>query len=55
MKLALGRADAIPEARATVSGFKDEIDATKWLISEVTHQLDKSGGFTTEIRMETAP
>lgn len=55
MKLALGRADAIPEARVTVSGYKDEIDATTWLISEVTHGLDKAGGFATEIRMETAP
>lgn len=55
MKLALGRADAIPEARATVAGFKEEIDATKWLISEVTHQLDKAGGFTTDVKMETAP
>ncbi|MDG2515632.1 hypothetical protein P7B04_23465 [Sphingobium yanoikuyae] len=38
-----------------VSGYKDEIDATTWLISEVTHRLDKSGGFTTDIKMETAP
>ena len=55
MKLALGRADAIPEARVTVSGYKDEIDAATWLISEVTHRLDKAGGFTTDVRMETAP
>jgi phage protein D len=55
MKLALGRADAIPEARVTVSGYKDEIDATTWLISEVTHRLDKSGGFVTDLKMETAP
>lgn len=55
MKLALGRADAIPEARVTVSGYKDEIDATTWLIAEVTHRLDKSGGFVTDLKMETAP
>ena len=55
MKLALGRADAIPEARVKVSGYKDEIDAATWLISEVTHQLDKAGGFTTDVKMETAP
>lgn len=53
--LALGRADAYPEARATVAGFKPEIDATTWLISEVSHRLDKSGGFRTELKMETAP
>jgi phage protein D len=52
MKLALGRADLIPEARAKVIGFKDVIDATTWLVSEVTHRLDKAGGFSTEIKME---
>jgi phage protein D len=55
MKLGLGRADAIPEARVKVSGYKDEIDATTWLISEVAHRLDKSGGFTTDLKMEAAP
>jgi hypothetical protein len=55
MKLALGRADVIPEARASISGFKDAIDATTWLVSEVTHRLDKSGGFMTDLKMETAP
>ena len=55
VKLALGRAEAMPEARVKVSGYKDEIDATTWLISEVTHRLDKSGGFTTDLKMETAP
>jgi len=55
MKLALGRAELIPEARAKVVGFKDVIDGTTWLVSEVTHRLDKGGGFTTDIKMETAP
>ncbi|WP_121120071.1 contractile injection system protein, VgrG/Pvc8 family [Croceibacterium ferulae] len=54
MQLTLGRPDAFPEARVTASGFKPEIDATTWLISEVTHRLDKSGGFRTDLRMETA-
>lgn len=55
LKLALGRADAIPEARVKVSGYKDEIDAAAWLISEVSHRLEKAGGFTTDLKMETAP
>lgn len=54
MKLALGRADAIPEARVKVSGYKDQIDAATWLIAEVTHRLDKAGGFTTDLKMETS-
>lgn len=53
--LSLGRADAYPEQRVTVSGFKPEIDGTTWLVSEVTHRLDKNGGFTTALKMETAP
>jgi phage protein D/phage protein U len=54
MRLALGRPDAIPEARVTLTGFKPEIDATPWLITEVTHRLDNAGGFITELKMETA-
>lgn len=55
IKLALGRADLIPEIRAKVIGFKDVIDATTWLISEVTHRFDKGSGFVTDVKMETAP
>ncbi|BAV65747.1 contractile injection system protein, VgrG/Pvc8 family [Sphingobium cloacae] len=55
MKLALGRPDAYPEARVTVTGFKPEIDAATWLITEVTHRLDKGGGFGTDLKMEMAP
>ena len=53
IKLALGRADLIPEARATVRGFKGEIDGATWLVFEVTHRVDKAGGFVTDIKMET--
>lgn len=53
MRLALGRPDIYPDLRANVSGFKAGIDGT-WLISEVTHSLDKGGGFTTALKMETA-
>jgi phage protein D len=55
MTLALGRPDAYPEARAEVVGFKPAIDGTTWLVSEVTHRLDKSGGFISEVRMESVP
>lgn len=53
MRLALGRPDIYAELRANVSGFKAGIDGT-WLISEVTHSLDKGGGFATALKMETA-
>jgi phage protein D len=52
IRLALGRPDAIPETRVTVTGFKPEIDATPWLITETTHRLDNAGGFITELKME---
>lgn len=55
LKLALGRPDAIPEARVTVTGYKAEIDGTTWLVAEVTHRLDKAGGFRTDLKLETAP
>ncbi|MEJ7933641.1 contractile injection system protein, VgrG/Pvc8 family [Sphingobium sp. AN558] len=54
-KFALGRADIFPDLRVMVTGFKLEIDATKWLVSEATHRLDKSGGFGTDIKLEIAP
>ncbi|GMM59973.1 contractile injection system protein, VgrG/Pvc8 family [Novosphingobium pituita] len=54
MRLALGRPDAIPEARVTLTGFKPEIDATPWLITEVTHRLDNADGFITELKMEVS-
>ncbi|WP_343032315.1 contractile injection system protein, VgrG/Pvc8 family [Sphingobium limneticum] len=54
LKLALGRADAIPEARVKVSGYKDVIDARTWLISEATHRIDKTAGFISELKMEAS-
>lgn len=54
LKLALGRPDAYPECRVSASGFKDEIDATTWLIAEVAHRLDSGGGFTSDLKMERA-
>ncbi|MES2042580.1 MAG: contractile injection system protein, VgrG/Pvc8 family [Pseudomonadota bacterium] len=53
LDLALGRADIYPDRAVTVSGFKPEIDAAKWLIAEVSHSLDRSGGFRTKLKMET--
>ncbi|HUD90229.1 contractile injection system protein, VgrG/Pvc8 family [Sphingobium sp.] len=52
MTLALGRPDVYPEARAEVVGFKMGIDGTTWLVSEVSHRLDKGGGLRTDLRLE---
>ncbi|MBX9816149.1 MAG: phage late control D family protein [Sphingomonas sp.] len=53
MTLALGRADVAPEQPAALTGFKQQIDARRWIIAEVRHQLDRSAGFTTSIKCET--
>ena len=49
--LAVGRPDLYPETPAVVQGFKPEIDAEAWLITEVSHKLD-SGGYTASIQFE---
>ena len=50
--LAVGRPDLYPETPAVVKGFKPEIDAEAWLITEVSHKID-SGGYTAGIQFET--
>lgn len=52
LTLAMGRADLSPEQPATVQGFKADIDAQNWLLSEATHQLDGQGGFTTAVTLD---
>ena len=49
--LAVGRPDLYPETPAVVKGFKPEIDAEAWLITEVSHKID-SGGYTARIQFE---
>lgn len=49
--LAVGRPDLYPETPAIVKGFKPEIDAEAWMITEVSHKID-SGGYTASIQFE---
>lgn len=55
-ELTLGYGDAAiyPEQKGKVSGFKPSIDATEWLVAEVSHTLDGSGGFRTKLKLEKA-
>ncbi|AJA72953.1 TPA: phage late control D family protein [Mannheimia haemolytica] len=55
LTLAEGNAELIPELPVQVSGFKAEIDSNEWIISQVTHSLNKGGGFTTALEMELKP
>lgn len=54
LTLALARPDLFPELPVVVTGFKPEIDAETWLITEAAHKLSNSG-FTTELKMERKP
>lgn len=49
--LAHGRTDIAPETPVVVSGFKDVIDKTPWLIKDVTHVIDGKG-FITSLALE---
>lgn len=51
LTLAEGRADLYPETPVTLTGWKPEIDATPWLITQITHDLSDSG-YTSEVEME---
>jgi len=51
--LALGRPDLYPERPISLSGFKPEIDAKKWLIAECSHSFTPSEGLKTELKLET--
>ncbi|QEA39474.1 hypothetical protein FGL86_10570 [Pistricoccus aurantiacus] len=53
LTLAQGRADMLPQLPLAVRGFKPEIDATPWLVTEVSHSLNDSG-FGTSIRCEVS-
>ena len=50
--LAYGNAQIAPGLTITASGFKTLIDATKWLIAHVEHEMDGNGGFRTHLEME---
>ncbi|WAT01046.1 phage late control D family protein [Rouxiella chamberiensis] len=51
LTLAMGRADLFPETPVTVSGFKTVIDAQRWIISKVQHNMSNSG-FITMLNLE---
>ncbi len=53
LTLPLGRPDIHIEAKASVSGYKDSIDAIGWLIAEVTHALGDRG-YSTGVKMDAA-
>ncbi|MDB5724960.1 MAG: late control protein [Novosphingobium sp.] len=49
-----GRPDLYPDRPVTLQGWKAEIDAHRWLIAEISHNLDGAGGLTSKLKLETA-
>ncbi|MBK0062609.1 MULTISPECIES: contractile injection system protein, VgrG/Pvc8 family [unclassified Acinetobacter] len=47
-----GRPELIPEMTFKFTGLKSPIDDIVWLGTQVTHRLDGSGGFTTDVTLE---
>ena len=53
LSLGLGRPDMHPETKATLTGYKAAIDATSWLVAEVTHTFGDRG-YITGLKLEPA-
>lgn len=53
MTLAHGDAAITAGMKATLSGFKSEIDAHRWRVAKVEHEMD-SNGFRSRLEMEAA-
>jgi len=51
-KLAYGNPELIPECPISFGGFKPLIDEIVWLGTRVVHDLDGSGGYTTDCEAE---
>ncbi len=47
-----GRTDMAAECPLTTAGFRDGVDGS-WIITRVTHNLTKSGGYTCDVEAET--
>lgn len=50
--LALGRPDLYPDHPIKLTGWKSEIIAHDYVIEEISHAMDGSGGLTSKLRLE---
>jgi phage protein D len=48
----VGRPDVAAESPLTLEGFRDGVDG-EWIVTRVTHRLDKSGGYVCDMEAET--
>ena len=52
INLAYANPSISPEQRVSLEGWKVEMMQWDWLVAEVTHTLDGSGGFTSALKLE---
>lgn len=52
IQLARGRAALYTEMSVKVSGFKQQIDGSSWIITTLTHSLSSDGGFTSSLEVK---
>lgn len=53
VNLGYGRPDIGPDSPVTLSGYKDEINAHKWIVTEANHSMDGTGGLMTQLKLES--
>jgi uncharacterized protein len=51
--LSLGQPHIYPDTPVTLSGYKAEIEAQKWVVAEDAHKMDGSGGLTSNLTLES--
>lgn len=52
LTLAKGDPDLSPGQPVRISGFKPAIDESNWIMTKVTHRIDSSSGYVTDIEAE---
>ncbi|BBF81865.1 hypothetical protein [Asticcacaulis excentricus] len=53
LSLTYGRPDITPETKITVTGFKAEINAQKWIVVSARHEMHGTGGSQTSLQLES--
>ncbi|MCW5320561.1 phage late control D family protein [Verminephrobacter aporrectodeae subsp. tuberculatae] len=52
LTLAIGRPELMPQTPVRLQGFKDQIDATEWMVVRLSHSIG-DGGMVTRVELET--
>ncbi len=55
LNIARGNPRISPESPLILQGFKKEMDAQKWIVTGVSHEINSQSGFTSELAAEVLP